>query len=246
MEKASELFGRKSVIFVVVAILQITKHASAQNTTPPSSSTTVPLSTSLSASVPPSTSSPGPDPGPSQSYLTLPSNVRAGLGNLAQFSCGVPISSKGLTFTFYGSAHNYTISCPGGHIEDIPQALEGYCLVRSKELLAGWVLKGASLPDNGTRVVCQGRGYLATRSAYLYVYDNGSGKALLIGVAVGLFFGVLTVFGLLYLMLTRSERLQICFRAKSSRPEDLTEIMDNIEATATSPKPTLNEKMRDL
>lgn len=242
----AEMFGRKSVIFVALAILQIAKHTSAQTTTV-SSNTTVTLSTDSSASVPSSASSQPPTaaPGSSQSYLTLPSNITVGLGDPVVFWCGVPKSSEGLTFTFYGSAHNYTLSCPSGHIEDIPQALEGFCVVHLTELLAAWVLKGASIPDNGTRVVCQSRGHPPAPVAYLHVYDNGSGNSLLIGLAVGGFFGVITVCGLLYLTLTRSERLQMCFRGKNRQPEDLTEIMDNIEPTATS-KPTFNEKMRDL
>ncbi|KAJ0065869.1 hypothetical protein NL108_000101, partial [Boleophthalmus pectinirostris] len=49
-------------------------------------------------------------------------------------------------------------------------ALEGYCQVHLEELLAGWVLKGTSLPDNGIRVVCQRSGHPAAPTAYLYVY----------------------------------------------------------------------------
>lgn len=212
----AEMFGRKSVIFVALAVLQITKHTSALTTA-----------------------------NPSKSYSTVPLNVTAGLGDPAKFWCGVPKTSEGLTFTFYGSAHNYTLSCPSGHIKDIPQALEGLCIEHLDELLAGWALSGTSIPDNGSKVVCQRKGHPAAPAAYLHVYDNGSGNALLIGLAIGGFFGVIIVFGLLYLMLTRSERLQICFRGKNNQPEDLTEIVDNIEPTATS-QPTLNGKMRDL
>lgn len=204
---------------MALAVLQITKHTSAQNT-------------SVSSE-------------PSKNYKTLPLNKTVGLGDPAEFWCGVPRDSEGLTFTFYGSAHNYTLRCPSGHIEDIPQALEGLCVEHLDELLAAWVLKGTSIPDNSTRVVCQRRGHPAAPAAYLRVYDNGSGNALLIGLAVGGFFGLIIVFGLLYLMLTRSEQLQICFRGKNKQPEDLTEIVDNIEPTATS-QPTLNEKMRNL
>ncbi|XP_072317544.1 uncharacterized protein [Eucyclogobius newberryi] len=231
-KKVVELFGRKSV-FVVLAILQISKHTSAQKTTTTSSTTTVPPSTSTA-------------PGPSRSYLTVPSNMTVGLGDPVQFLCGVPKNSEGLTFTFYGSSHNYSLSCPSGHVKDIPQALEGSCQVHLEELLARWVLKGTSLPDNGARVVCQRRGHPAAPTAHLHVYDNGSGNSLLIGVALGGFFGVIAVFGLLYLMLTRSERLRICFRGKDNGPDDLTEIVDNIESTDISPLPSLSEKMRDL
>ncbi|CAL1610668.1 unnamed protein product [Knipowitschia caucasica] len=234
-KRSEELFGRKSVICVVLAILQITKHTSAQSNTTISSNTTVPQSTYSSA----------PSPSPS-GYHTMPSNTTSALGDPAQFWCGVPKSSEGLTFTFYGRAQNFTLSCPTGHVEDIPQALEGLCVVHLDLLLAGWVLKGTSLPDNGTKVVCQRSGYPAAPTAYLYVYDNGSGNSLLIGIAFGGFFGVITVFGLLYLYLTRSESFQKCFRGKDNTPDDLREIVDNIEIPSTSSPPTLNEKMRDL
>lgn len=237
---------KRSVIFVALAILQITKHTSAQNTTV-SSNTTVTHSTPAPPPVPSSASpqSPSGNSDLSKIYLTLPRNLTAALGDKAEFWCGVPKSSEGLTLSFYGHAHNYTLSCPSGHMEDIPQALEGICVEHLDELLAAFLLKGTSLPDNGTRVVCQRRGHPAAPAAHLHVYDNGSGNALLIGLAIGGFFGILTVFGLMYLMLTRSERLQICFRGKRAQPDDLTEIVDNIEPTASS-KPTLTEKARDL
>lgn len=232
----AEMFGRKSVIFVALAVLQITKHTSAQNATV-SSNTTVTLSTSPQ---PPTVTS-----DLSKSYLVMPSNISVAVGDPVHFSCGVPKSAEGVTFMFYGSVRNYTLSCPSGHVEDIPQALVGFCIVFSDELLAAWVLKGSSIPDNGTRVVCQRKGHPPAPTAHLHVYDNGSGNALLIGLAVGGCFGVITVCGLLYLTLTRSESLQTCCRGNRRQPEDLIEIVDNIEPAATS-KPTLNEKMRDL
>lgn len=232
-----EMFGRKSVIFVALAFLQITKHTSAQNSTSTPSTTPVPSSASPQP--------PNVTHDQSQIYISPPINVTVDLGDPAGFWCSVPRSSEGLTFTWFGSSHNYTLSCPSGHIEDIPQALVGLCKVHLDELLAAWILKGTSIPDNGTRVVCQRRGHPAAPAAYLHVHNNGSGNSLLIGLAVGGFFGVLTVFGLFYLLLTKSERLQICFRGKDEELEDVTEIVDNIEPTATS-APTLNEKMRDL
>lgn len=237
----AEMFGRKIfVIFVALSVLQITKHTSAQNTTV-SSNTTVAPSTSSSTSSP---QSPSATPVPSQSYLTLPSDLTVELGDPAQFRCGVPKTSEGLTFTFYGKS-NHTLTCPSGHIQDVPQALEGLCIVHLDELLAVWVLKGTSIPDDGSRVLCQRRGHPDAPAAHLRVHDNGSGTGLLIGLGVGGFFGVITVCGLFYLMLTKSERLRICFGGKNNEPEDLTDIVANIEATATS-QPTLDAKMRDL
>ncbi|KAK7887124.1 hypothetical protein WMY93_026745 [Mugilogobius chulae] len=146
-KKTAELFRRKSGIFVVLAILQITKHASAQNTTAtPSNSTATPSN----STVPPSTSSaPGPSHGPSTSYTTLPRNMTAGLGDPAEFWCGVPKNSEGVTFTFYGSTHNYTLNCPDGHIQDIPQALTGICFLI-------WINVGWVCPK---RHICTGQWY---------------------------------------------------------------------------------------
>ncbi|KAK1895665.1 Basement membrane-specific heparan sulfate proteoglycan core protein [Dissostichus eleginoides] len=151
-------------------------------------------------------------------YLTRPADLTVAVGDLAVFSCGVPRASPTFTFTFYGSHGNYSLTCPSGHVEDIPQALYGSCGSKKGELLAVWTLKGTSYSDNGTRVVCQQPNNPAAPAAVLHVYDDGRSYSILIGCVIGGFFGILLVFGLSYLMLRRSETLQTWFRG--SQPED--------------------------
>lgn len=58
-----------------------------------------------------------------------------------------------------------------------PQALYGSCAMKGGESLAVWTLKGTSLPDNGTRVVCQKAGNTDALTAVLHVYGKYSGNA---------------------------------------------------------------------
>lgn len=54
-------------------------------------------------------------------YSTRPTNVTVAVGEPAVFRCGVPETSPGLRFTLYGSHANYSLTCPNGKVEDIPQ-----------------------------------------------------------------------------------------------------------------------------
>ncbi|KAG7229460.1 hypothetical protein INR49_012859 [Caranx melampygus] len=125
----------------------------------------------------------------------------------------------------YSSHGNYSLTCPHGHMEDIPQALYGSCEEEEEESLAVWTLRGTSYSDNGTRVVCQQSRNPHTTAAVLRVYDNGTNYAILIGCTIGGFFGILLVFGLLFMMLQRSETLQKCFRGKDDTEDDMTTIV---------------------
>lgn len=136
------------------------------------------------------------------SYLTWPENVSVAVGEPAVFRCGVAESSPNVTFRFYGSHGNYSITCPYGQVEDIPQvscltllkglmrfvafksgfftfcfssqALYGTCKVKNGELVASWTLKGTSLSDNGTKVTCQGSEGTEAPAAILHVYGKDS------------------------------------------------------------------------
>ncbi|XP_071326639.1 uncharacterized protein [Trachinotus anak] len=184
-----------------LALLLLTTPSSAQNTTTASA----------------------PNPA-ALSYRTRPADVTVAVGEPALFRCGVPEASPNLTFTFYGSHGNYSLTCPHGHVEDVSQALYGSCDVENGESLAVWTLRGTSFSDNGTRVVCQQSKNPDTPAAVLHVYDNGTSYATLIGCVIGGFFGILLVFGLSYTMLLRSETLQKCFRGKETE-DDMTTIV---------------------
>ncbi|XP_070692177.1 uncharacterized protein [Pempheris klunzingeri] len=187
---------------LLLVLLQITTPSTAQDTAS-DNTTTAPNPAALS-------------------YHTRPADVTVAVGEPAVFRCGVPTASPNLTFTFYGSKGNYSLTCPYGHVEDILQALYGSCDMKEGESLAVWTLKGTSFSDNGTRVVCRQLKNPDARAAVLHVYDNGTSYATLIGCTIGGFFGILLVFGLLYTTLQRSETLQKCFRGKETEDDTTT------------------------
>lgn len=189
----------------LLALLQVTTPSSTQNTT-----TTTATTSALNPAA--------------LSYRIRPADVTVAVGEPAVFLCGVPEASPNFTFTFYGSHSNYSLTCPYGHVEDIPQALCGRCEMKEGESLAVWTLKGTSFSDNGTRVVCQQSKNPDAPAAILQVYDNGTKYATLIGCVIGGFFGMLLVVGLSYTMLQNSETLQKCFKGKDTE-DDLTTIV---------------------
>ncbi|CAK6954310.1 uncharacterized protein LOC122987871 [Scomber scombrus] len=199
------------ICLLLLALLQITTPSSAQTATtaiPPVSATTT-----ISAANP-----------AALSYSIRPSGLTVAVGEPAVFRCGVPKASPNLTFTFFGSHGNYSLTCPQGHMEDIPQGLYGSCDMKKGQSLAVWTLKGTSFSDNGTKVVCQQSNNPDAPDAVLHVYDNGASYATLIGCTIGGFFGILLVFGLSYTMLQRSDTLQRCFRGKETE-DDMTIIV---------------------
>lgn len=153
-------------------------------------------------------------------YRTRPSDVTVAVGEPAVFHCGVPETFPNLTFTLFGSHGNYSLTCPHGHVENIPQALYGSCEMKSGESLAVWTIKGTSIPDNGTRVVCQQSNNPQKRSAVLHVYDNGLNRAILIGCVLGGFFGMVLLALMAVMTLRRSETFQKCLRGGSDEEDD--------------------------
>lgn len=73
---------------------------------------TVPAQDSITASA--------PNPA-ALSYRTRPANLTVAVGEPAEFRCGVPKASPNITFTIYGVHGNYSLTCPYGHVEKIPQ-----------------------------------------------------------------------------------------------------------------------------
>lgn len=188
------------ICMLLVALLQLTTPASAQNT-------------------------PSQNPA-ALGYSTLPANLTVAVGDPAVFRCASSASSK-LTFNLYGSHGNYSLNCSensGNSVEDIPQALYGSCEGKNEEVMAVWTIKGTSFSDNGTRVLCQQLNHPDAPPAFLHVYDSGTSYAILIGCTIGGFFGTLLVIGLSYTVLQRSETLQRCYRGKE-REEDTSTIV---------------------
>ncbi|XP_036930498.1 uncharacterized protein LOC119006172 [Acanthopagrus latus] len=153
------------------------------------------------------------------SYRTRPANLTVAVGEPAEFRCGVPKASPNITFTIYGVHGNYSLTCPYGHVEKIPQALYGSCDMTEEESVAVWTLKGTSFSDNGASFICQQSNNLNATAATLHVYDDGTSYATLIGCVIGGFFGTLLVAGLSFLMLRRSETLQKCFWGRETEDD---------------------------
>lgn len=181
------------ICWLLLALLQIAAPSSAQDVTTSSDKSTT------SATKP-----------KASGYRTLPIDVKVAVGEPAEFRCGVSEVVQNLTFTLYTSHGNYTLTCPNGKVEDIPQSLYGNCEVKKDELLAVWTLKRTSYSDNDTWVTCHESNHPEDRSASLHVYDDGVSQAVLIGCVIGAFFGVILVFGLIFLLLPRSMNLQNC------------------------------------
>ncbi|XP_054897781.1 uncharacterized protein LOC129367417 [Poeciliopsis prolifica] len=181
------------ICWLLLAVLQIAAPSSAQDATTSSANST---NTSAAKKI--------------SGYRTLPTDVKVAVGEPAEFRCGVPEASKSLTFTFYSCRGNYTLTCPNGQVEDIPQALYGRCEVKGGELVAIWTLKGTSFSDNDTLVVCHQSDDPEDCSAVLHVYDSGVSYATLVGCVIGGFFGVILVCGLVFLLMPKSMTIQNC------------------------------------
>lgn len=165
-------------------------------------------------------------------YLTWPANVTAALGEPAVFRCGVVRRSPNVTLS-YG---NYSLTCPGDPLTFIPQALYGTCETHTREIVAVWTVKGTSFSDNGTRVLCISPLDSIALVATLHVFDNGIDYFILVGCILGGFFGILLVFGLLFIMLQRSETFQKCFVGEEPEEDMVTVVTKDEQEEKTAKK----------
>ncbi|XP_026149752.1 uncharacterized protein LOC113122544 [Mastacembelus armatus] len=159
------------------------------------------------------------------SYSTRPVNVSVAAGELVMFYCGVTSASSNLTFSFHSSKGNYSLTCPNGQVDAVPQVLYGRCTMKNRELLAVWTLNGTSLSDNEAHVVCQQPNNLDAPAAVLHVYTFGSNKGILIGCTIGGFLGALVMAGIFYLVLQKNKTVQECFRGDEPEEDDMNTIV---------------------
>lgn len=151
-------------------------------------------------------------------YTKKPENITAATGDSATFPCGVKKSAGKVDFTIQGN-NNKTMSCPGNdtNVWQV-ESLKWSCSETTNEILATWTIIGTSLPDNGTMFRCKAQGQPEV-VGHLHVFVNSSYFGVLIGCVIGGFFGILIVFGLIYVFLQRSETFRECFRGKQEDDE---------------------------
>ncbi|KAG5271622.1 hypothetical protein AALO_G00182090 [Alosa alosa] len=154
-------------------------------------------------------------------YTQRPGNITTATGEPASFHCGIPSSAGRVDFRIQGNeqGNNKTLSCPGNKTHEWPEkALKWSCTDTATEILAIWTITGTSLSDNGTMFRCTAHGQPET-VGHLSVFVNSSYFGILIGCVIGGFFGILLVFGLIYVFLQKSESFQECFRGKREEDE---------------------------
>ncbi|XP_057690478.1 uncharacterized protein LOC130914907 [Corythoichthys intestinalis] len=189
---------RKNIFLLLLPLIHIITPLSAQNTTTTSTTNT------------------------SAEIFIRPVDVSVFVGDPATFICAVPETSPIVTFALFGDHGNYSLTCPGERVEDIPQDIYGRCYKEKGLSLAVWNIKGTSNSDNHTKVVCQLPNGGDSSTAILYVHDNGRNLAILVGCVIGAFFGSLLVFALLFLLLQRSEAFQKCFSGRGRDDDAFT------------------------
>ncbi|MFT7800680.1 hypothetical protein AGIG_G5083 [Arapaima gigas] len=159
-----------------------------------------------------------------QHYSRLPVNVTQEPGKTVTFVCGVSPSNTTLNFTLYDSHVVSTLSCPAGSPSQPSQVISGRCESNAQEVWGVWSLSYTVSGKNGTYVMCQGT-HLPPVYSFLYIQESKSYFAILVGCVMGGFFGFIVIFGLGFIALKRSERLQRCFKGKTPQ-DDITTIVE--------------------
>ncbi|KAI4889095.1 hypothetical protein NFI96_018624 [Prochilodus magdalenae] len=159
-------------------------------------------------------------------YTIVPQNVTINSGKSATFRCGAaPFSGpERLNFTVQRPDANYSLSCPGDRVNIPSLLLNGQCEVKSSEIIATWEITNLVTKLSDTVFKCQIDG-VGDKYAFLWVQGNGAYYAMLFGCVMGGFFGILIIFGLTYISLKRSERLQNCFKGRAE--DDVMTVADH-------------------
>ncbi|KAG1943855.1 FXYD domain-containing ion transport regulator [Pimephales promelas] len=179
--------------------------------------------------------------------IVLPQNVTSETGKTVTFECGYSdLNSEKIRFYIMGSKVNDSVSCPGDETKYLPAQLsvtpppgsysphserasntvsgsmKAYCFTKSGGQVAAWEVAGTSEDDNNTVFLCRVKGADDT-IGHLYVYENDSYYAKLIGYVIGGFLAALITIIAAYVLLKRSERAQQCFRGLKMKK--LTELV---------------------
>ncbi|XP_052434032.1 uncharacterized protein LOC127974645 [Carassius gibelio] len=155
-------------------------------------------------------------------HFIVPQNLTSETGKTVTFECGV-IGLNGAKIRFYimGPKVNDSVSCPGDKTKYLPaQSMKAYCKSKSTGEVAAWEVAGTSMDDNSTIFLCK-VDTLDDKIGHLYVYENDSYYAKLIGYVIGGFLAALITIIVAYVLLKRSEKVQHCFRSVGGIQDDV-------------------------
>ncbi|KAK2903541.1 hypothetical protein Q8A67_008254 [Cirrhinus molitorella] len=155
-------------------------------------------------------------------HFLVPQNLTSETGKTVTFECGVSgLSGEKIRFYIMGPKVNDSVSCPGDKTKYLPaQSMKAYCYTKSSGDVAAWEVAGTSEDDNGTIFLCKVTGG-DDKVGHLYVYENDSYYAKLIGYVIGGFLAALITIVVAYVLLKRSEKVQHCFRSVGGIQEDV-------------------------
>ncbi|CAM4704834.1 unnamed protein product [Leuciscus chuanchicus] len=159
--------------------------------------------------------------------IVRPQNVTSETGKTVTFECGYSgLGSEKIRFYIMGSKVNDSVTCPGDSTKYLPaQSMKAECRTKSGGDVAVWEVAGTSEDDNATVFLCRVSGANDT-IGNLYVYENDSYYAKLIGYVIGGFLSALITIVVAYILLKRSEKAQRCFRSVGG-------IQDDVQSTQT-------------
>ncbi|KAG7318021.1 hypothetical protein KOW79_019056 [Hemibagrus wyckioides] len=152
-------------------------------------------------------------PAQGQSYSNYPINTTVNMGKSATFTCTVTPNNMTLNFTVRLPQNSYVLQCPGKGIKYPSMGLYGNCEVTGSQVTGTWQMSNIGNDVNGTAFTCVGSD-LSPITGYLWITGASSYYLMLFGCVMGGFFGILIIFGVTYVSLKRSEKLQECFKGK--------------------------------
>ncbi|KAK3541373.1 hypothetical protein QTP86_023073 [Hemibagrus guttatus] len=168
------------------------------------------------------------------------------MGKSATFTCTVTPKNMSLNFTARLPTTSYVLQCPGKpvkfpsmvrdftllhqikliNLQQIPECrnsaqkngLYGNCESNDVQVTGTWQMSNIGNDVNGTAFTCIGSD-LSPVTGYLWITGASAYYLMLFGCVMGGFFGILIVFGVTYISLKRSEKLQECFKGKDEEED---------------------------
>ncbi|KAF7692061.1 hypothetical protein HF521_011028 [Silurus meridionalis] len=153
-------------------------------------------------------------------YSMVPVNTTVYMGKSTTFTCSIVPGNGMLNFTARLPLNSYTLQCPGKNLNFPSMSLYGSCDNKPNQNTASWQMSNIGSDVNGSAFICSGDG-LDVQVGYLWITGASKYYLMLFGCVMGGFFGILIIFGVTYVSLKRSERLQECFKGKPEEEDDI-------------------------